>query len=221
MASFTRRRHDVSDPSVSPVFVQFPHPGEEHSPGKALRQAWNTSEHRRKFLRSNGALCRRRRFDLGEATLVFWGEWETPLLHRRTSGLRAGSLPRFLHEPVWEYPKNSDPRQNTDPWVFGDCFRYSNCKQQRQAALQKLARGSLILFGSTRDGNFVVDTVFVVRDSERYRPAQPPEGDDAFRICTIQSLLTDAGCSGGRVYLVPGSDVRCSGQRHVLVRAVP
>jgi hypothetical protein len=40
--------------SVSPVFVQFPHPGKEHNPRRAPRQPWNTGEHRRKFLRSDG-----------------------------------------------------------------------------------------------------------------------------------------------------------------------
>lgn len=80
--------------------------------------------------------------------------------------------------------------------MFGDCFRYSNCKQQSQTALRKLAPASLILFGSTLNGNFVVDTVFVVADSQRFRPAHPPQCDDAFRVCTIQSLLTDGGCSG-------------------------
>jgi hypothetical protein len=88
--------------------------------------------------------------------------------------------------------------------VFGDCFRYSNCKQQSQTALRKLAPGSLILFGSTLNGNFVVDTVFVVRDSQRFRPAHPSQYDDAFRVCTIQSLLTDAGCSGDEFIVYRG-----------------
>jgi hypothetical protein len=167
----------------------------------AHRQPWNTGEHRRKFLRSNGRYVARDEV-LGEGMLVFWGEWEAPSYVK--SRPKNGSLPRFLHEPVWEYPEDSAPRQNTDPWVFGDCFRYSNCKQQSQTALRKLARGSLILFGSTLDGNFVVDTVFVVRDSRRFRPAHPPQCDEAFRVCTIQSLLTDAGCSGDEFILYQG-----------------
>ena len=82
---------------------------------------------------------------------------------------------------------------------------YSNCKQQRQAALRNLAPGSLILFGSTLNGNFVLDTVFVVRDSQRYRPDQPPQCDDAFRVCTIQALLTGADCSGDEFTLYRGA----------------
>jgi hypothetical protein len=193
----------VTDPSVSPVFVQFPHPGREHNPGRALRQPWNTGEHRRKFLRSNG-----RYVDGGDSTyvapLVFWGEWEPPS-YIIECWPTAGSLPRYVHDPVWEYPKNSSPLQNTDPWVFGDCFRYSNCKQHSQTALRKLAPGSLILFGSTLDGNFVADTVFVVRDSQPFRLAQLPDSDDAFRVCTIQPLLTGAQCGGDAFILYRGA----------------
>jgi len=195
----------VKDPSGSPVFVQFPHPGKEHHPGNASRQPWNRCKHRRKFLRSDGRYVTRIVTDSPcEAALVFWGEWEPPsyIIDRWP---KDGDLPRFLHDPVWEYPMDRDARQNTDPWVFGECFRYSNCKQQSQAALRKLAPGSIILFGSSLDGNFVGDTVFVVRDSQRFRPAQPPDADDAFRVCTIQSLLTDAGCSGDEFILYRGA----------------
>ena len=191
-------------PSVPPVFVQFPHPGKEHNPGTAIRQPWNTGEHRRKFLRSDGRYVDGNGASYA-APLVFWGEWEAPSYVIGERWLAAGSLPRYLHDPVWEYPKNSGPRQNTDPWVFGDCFRYSNCKQQSQTALRKLARGSLILFGSTLDGAFVADTVFVVRESQPFRPAQRLDDDDAFRNCTIQSLLTGARCSGDEFILYRGA----------------
>jgi hypothetical protein len=85
-------------------------------------------------------------------------------------------------------------RQNTDPWVFGDSFRFSNCRQltlrQKPSALQKLTEGSMVLFGSTISGEFVSDTVFVVKDSCPFSPAKPPETDETFRVCTIESLLT-------------------------------
>jgi hypothetical protein len=110
-----------------PVFVvQFPHPGPEYNPKNSQRMAWNTEAHARKFLRSPG---RYRDQDgvLREGDLVFWGEWEPPsrVVERWP---RAGKLPRFLHEPVWGSPGRTRPRQNTDPWVFGDAFLYSNCK---------------------------------------------------------------------------------------------
>ncbi|MGK4002197.1 hypothetical protein WMF31_06205 [Sorangium sp. So ce1036] len=60
--------------------------------------------------------------------------------------------------------------QNTDPFVFGDTFLYSCCKQVRRngsaTLLRKLQRGDVILFGSRLDGRFVLDTVFVVARSE-------------------------------------------------------
>lgn len=181
--------------SASPVFVQFPHPGTEHNPRNLYRQPWNRCDHRRKFLLSDGRYVAKDG-SLCDAPLAFWGEWEAPsYIKERWS--RKGSLPRFLHTPVWEYPTNSDPRQNTDPWVFGDCFRYSNCKQLRQSALMRLAPGSIILFGSgsRRDGSFAIDTVFVVADSIRFSPAEPPETDDAFRVCTIELLRTSGDAS--------------------------
>jgi hypothetical protein len=96
----------------------------------------------------------------------------------------------FLHKPVWEHPTSNGARQNTDPWVFGNSFRYSNCKQRAQAGLRKLRPGSVIFFGSTLHGKFVVDTVFVVANSTPFTPRHPPNVDDAFGVCTIESLRT-------------------------------
>src|SRR6516162_4277523 len=151
---------------LHPVFVHFPHPKTEHNPGRSSRQPWNTSlEHRRKFLRNPGRYVTPVG-SLAEAPLAFWAEWEAPsyVIHPR---LAEGDLPRFLQEPRWERPTTKGFRQNTDPWVFGDCFRYSNCRQLKQSGFRSLAAGSVILFGSTlglasADGpRFVLDTLFV------------------------------------------------------------
>jgi hypothetical protein len=165
--------------SMIPVFVHFPHPGDEHNPGNVRRQPWNTGNHRRKFLRSDGRYVAEDG-SLYDASLVFWGEWEAPS-YIVDCWLPEGRLPRFLHEPVWERPTTSGHRQNTDPWVFGDCFRYSNCKQLDQqlnpSALQRLTRGSIVLFGSTVDlksrPRFVIDTLcagFLPICNRRSRP---------------------------------------------------
>jgi hypothetical protein len=167
----------LSDDTVSPSFVvQFPHPGAEHHPGNVQRQLWNTRNHRRKFLQSNGRCVG----DVGppvEGELVFWGEWEAPsYVIKRWE--REDSLPRFLHRPVWEHPTMQGPRQNTDPWVLGDSFRFSNCRQltpkRNRSSLQSLPPGSLILFGSTIGIDFVLDTVFVVKDCNRFSPGSSP-----------------------------------------------
>jgi hypothetical protein len=183
-----------------PLLVHFPHRGLEHKPPRGVhRYSWSKKRnHARKFLCSPGRYVAPDR-SLVEAPLAFWGEWEAPS-YVRNCWPGEGELPQFLHEPVWEYPKISGFRQNTDPWVFGDCFRYSNCFQtkrisktdsrRRETALQHLTNGSLILFGSkSATGGFALDTVFVVsKRSQKFRSVAPPEIDEAFRVCTIESL---------------------------------
>ncbi len=180
----------MPDGSASPQFVvQFPHPGYEHNPGNARRQPWNTGDHRRKFLCNPGHYVSEDG-SLAAGSLVFWGEWEAPSIPKHTWA-RKDPLPRFLQVPVWEYPTAGERRQNTDPWVFGDSFRYSNCGQLRRGrALQELTPGSIVLFGSTIGPEFVIDTVFVVKDSCRFSPSKPPDTDEAFRVCVVESLLT-------------------------------
>lgn len=188
---------------VSLAFIQFPHPGREHNPGNAKRQPWNRCQHRRKFILSDGCSLDGDG-STHDAPLVFWAEWEAPS-YIVDQWHEDGALPRFLHKPVWEHPADTVSRQNTDPWVFGICFRYSNCKQHSQYGLRMLASGSLILFGSTLNKKFVVDTVFVVRDAQQLILKQPPDIDEAFRVCTVESLLTDADCSGEEFILYRGA----------------
>jgi hypothetical protein len=72
--------------------------------------------------------------------------------------------------------------------------------------LRKLAPASLILFGSTLDGNFVLDTVFVVKDSWPFMPSGiVPYTDDAFRVCTIEALRTDPKAAGKSFSLYRGA----------------
>ena len=91
--------------------------------------------------------------------------------------------------------------------MFGDCFRYSNCRQATQKRLQTLPSGSVILFGSTfgrkseTGPRFVLDTVFVVgKQRQRFTPSNPPNTDDAFLVCTSESLATggDENACGGK-----------------------
>ena len=197
----------MSNQTTHVFVVQFPHPGPEHNPGHIprlpWRMAWNTDGHGRKFMRSPGRYVDKSDV-LSAAELTFWGEWEPPsdIVEAWSA---SGSLPRLLHVPVWERIAPPD-RQNTDPWVFGDHFRYSNCKQQAQYALQRLTPGSVILFGSTKSGAFILDTVFVVKDSRPYTPSNPSATDDAFRFCTIESLCEpSSSCAGDSFTLYQGA----------------
>lgn len=107
-----------------------------------------------------------------EQELLFWGEWEPESVVERLDQSANGS-PRWLHTPYYVRPNGYSPNghvlQNTDPFVFGERFLYTLCRQWRQATnsptlLRDLSGGSLILFGSLKDGEFVLDTVFVVAD---------------------------------------------------------
>ena len=125
--------------------VQFPHPGGEHVPPKSSPiMRWNTGSHRRKFLSADGVwIDDTGRLESG--TIAFWGEWEAPSRVRQTFP-RAAGLPRYLHEALPATDPPAGFRQNTDPWVFGSTFLYSNCKQLtpqlRPSALQR-RRGGL------------------------------------------------------------------------------
>lgn len=162
-------------------FVQFLHPGYEPDVPPDGIVAWNTKKlHKRKFLRSPGAYLDGQ--GLVQDELVFWGEWEPP--SEATALPNTSSLePRWLHAPFRE--RREGWAQNTDPFVFGDRFRYSICQQHRGAGrptqLAKLLPGSVILFGSGLRGEFRLDTVFVVAGvATRHSRRRPPRLDDDY-----------------------------------------
>lgn len=103
-----------------------------------------------------------------EGLLNFWCEWEAPSTTEAISDPEELG-PRWLHKPIAGSPGSGS--QNTDPFVFG-AFLYTGCKQDKQrpggggrqfTGMRYLDRGSVILFGSTVCGEFVLDTLFVVR----------------------------------------------------------
>jgi hypothetical protein len=150
------------------AFVQFPHPGAEHGPDPDDRtvKRWETdrTEHARKFMVSPGAWRDDPEAPIKQGEIVFWGEWEAAsTVSAVPDPLRGG--PHWLHRPFYEgladAPSNGI-RQNTDPFVFGERFLYTYCRQPRNRKLRMLSDGSLILFGSKSKGRFVLDTAFVV-----------------------------------------------------------
>jgi hypothetical protein len=173
---------------------------------------WNVGDHRRKYLRGPG-----RYVDaddhVSHSDLVFWGEWEPPSgIERRWPA--HGRLPRALHRPYWIRPAAGGSRQNTDPWVFGERMRYSNCKQivgprRRGTSMQKLPTGSVICFGSTMDHEFCVDTVFVVASAEPWTPADVAdiEVDTAFAVCTAGSIKAGGTDAHAHLTLYRGATV--------------
>ena len=204
----------MSPPTAT--FVQFPHPREEHVP-RGGRMAWNVGPHARKFLVSPG-----RYFDAtgdrGEADLVFWAEWEPPSEVVR-DWPAAGWRPRWLQRPYWVRPATAAYRQNTDPWVFGDRMLYSNCRQHSKGnanAMQRLHRGSVLCFGSTMDGEFCLDTVFVVASAEPWSPADgPADVEEAFTVCTVEAVGTGEAAAAA---CAPGGCAAPLGRRYTLYR---
>ena len=162
------------------AIIQFTHPGQEHNKNNG---EWNYGPHKRKFMRCKGNYIKNGQEQNGD--LLFWGEWEAPSTVNEFIG-NAFPLPKWLHSPYIpndnEIPspngkgcgnncKSGSP-QNTDPYVFGNKFKYCICKQS-MFDMANLDIGSLILFGSTkpigrdkeiqqRDSYFMLDTVFVV-----------------------------------------------------------
>jgi hypothetical protein len=176
-------------------FVQFSHPGPEHRPALDT-MPWNVGDHGRKFLRGSGRFVARDGHEDG-SELVFWGEWEPPsrIEHRWPPD---GGNPQVLHQPYWFRPAPGQPRQNTDPWVFGSQMLYSNCRQGIKS-MRTLPVGSVICFGSTLHGEFVFDTMFVVASAQPWTPANTDQldVDYAFTVCTAESITADGSARGG------------------------
>jgi hypothetical protein len=151
-------------------FVQFPHPGSEHVPPADGYRRWQRGDapHRRTFVVSDGTYRSTAEGPDRRDEVQFWGEWEGAASTVRRLG-HDPPYPRWLcrPQPYAQQPVSDDgtPPQNTDPFVWGDAMRYSVCRQPTNRKLRNLAPGSLILFGSSLGGEFVLDTVLVVAEA--------------------------------------------------------
>lgn len=136
-----------------------------------------------------------------------WGEWEPESRLIRTLDQPRGSqdYPRFLWQPYYVPRKSYRGLHNTDPFVFGKRFLYSNCHQKPNSGLVHLGEGSVIAFGSCKKvggERWWIDTVFVVRDFVDYntRKARTELKDwapDTFLDVTAGPLSEncEAGCA--------------------------
>lgn len=123
---------------------------------------WNDKKHKRKLIKTKGDTLIQNKLEKNK-TLYFWGEWEPPsIFHILNNSTNQNHLPHHVHTPIL----TGNGKQNTDPFVFGDQFLYSNCRQSsRNSKLKYLEKGSIILFGSNKQEKFLLDTLFVVQDS--------------------------------------------------------
>ena len=191
-------------------FVQFPHPGGEHKPDGSGNIGWNKTHrnnrpngHKRKFMQVRGGWIEedgtKRSGDLWA-----WGEWEpeSDLIRKLDRPRSSRNHPRYLWQPYYVPRDDYGGLHNTDPFIFGDCFLYSNCGQvgSSRRGLKHLDQGSVIAFGSGRkadgDKKWMLDTVLVVRESCDYNPLESHEAlefkvPDAFLKVTDGPLAAD------------------------------
>jgi hypothetical protein len=151
--------------------VQFIHPGNEHRVDKSGWTPWNLKIHCRKYMLAKGQYLDSDSRIFGSEVL-FWGEWEGPSRAVFSWDSTSKTLPRNLVVP--HYPGSARPvkgLQNTDPYVFGDFFKYTLCKQVKKNGdhtfLTRLLPGTLVLFGSKVTGRFALDCAMVVGTKNR------------------------------------------------------
>jgi hypothetical protein len=146
--------------SSKKTIIQFPHPGGQHTAKSGTK--WNTGIHKRKYLKVKGSYLKRLESKPINATVCFWGEWEAPSLVKSIKSNKS-PLPKYIFEPCYTLPVTKNAA-NTDPFIFGDQFFYCICKQGHYLSLRNLEKGDMILFGSNLNKQFVLDTVFVIKD---------------------------------------------------------
>ena len=151
-----------------PRIIQFLHTAVEATPNDANNSIipWNNhKDHRRKFILSEGKYVNRD--NEKSDNLTFWGEWEAQSNIEILKNTR-NHLPTLLNRPFLD-PGVPSRTHNTDPYVFGQNFRYIVCKQGYSEILRNLEPFSLILFGSSINKKFCLDTVFLVsKDIQKY-----------------------------------------------------
>lgn len=151
------------------TIIQFMHPGTEHSISSGTN--WNTGDHKRKYLKIQGEYLDNFLIKPKCDTVYFWGEWEaqseaTPIDNNDSD------LPKNIFSPYYKLPSGTP---NTDPFVFGNNFYYCVCKQGHYPSLRNLNKGDIILFGSSKHDNFVLDTLFVVKGCYEYELNEIPK----------------------------------------------
>ena len=155
---------------------------------------WNTEDtHYRKFLKIRGKyICKDITNPPKEDEIYFWGEWEPFSIYKRLNSVKNNpNFPNSIHFPIMSKPPKSG--QNTDPYVFGEHFHYSNCRQEPR--LRNLANNSIILFGTEyyngvnkNNPHFALDTVFIIGKSINASKYNKKNYSNLFHRVTIEKL---------------------------------
>jgi hypothetical protein len=196
--------------------VQFIHPGGEHGADRWNRgvgwKDWNCGDHKRKFLLADGSWTENPQKPPTNGKIMFWGEWEPQSRVNRLNP-QTELHPQHLHSPhldldaIKALPKRTDPScnvndgpQNTDPLVFGPQFFYVLCQQPVKITLRSLNIGDIILFGSHKGGNFLLDTVFVIGIHAPIHQGGPSPNWESELHCRITMDLAEIPGCGLRLY---------------------
>lgn len=147
------------------LFVQFLHPGSEHTPDGNNQNhiSWNQNAHKLTFMKNPGIYLKNNSKITSD--LVFWGEWEPQSDIIQKLKVKKKEEPHYLYQPYFSVLQHNQFLQNTDPFIFGDNFYYVCCQQATKRGftqLRFLESGSVILLGSCLNKKFILDTVFVV-----------------------------------------------------------
>jgi hypothetical protein len=178
--------------------VQFMHPGNEHRVNKDGWTPWNHGNHCRKYMVTSGQSVGHNG-EIEDSGLLFWGEWEAPS-RRVFHWEEETGLPENLVVPCFPgHARASTGLQNTDPYVFGNQFKYTLCKQSRRTGaptfLTNLAPGTLLLFGSKVSQEFLLDTAFVVSTGVIHNAnnwsQELSDLSDVYRAVTLEPMYWD------------------------------
>ena len=133
---------------------------------KSGTRLWNNSDgHKRKFMRMDGVKYCDASKNRKKGEVTFWGEWEAQssfdVISETDKDL---DKPRLCHTPFFDSSYSGDMKYGTDPFIFGDHFWFTHCKQTYKS-IRNLDENSIVIFGSERkqDNVFLVDTIFVIR----------------------------------------------------------
>ena len=177
------------------ITIQLNHPGKEkefklgaeqiknsgfyEKNGQIIRE-WNDGPHFRKYIKNKGIYVEQPKAIPNEEILTFWGEWE---------GYSKFDTSEKTHIPFHTIIGRKS--QNTDPYVFGDCFKYAICSQK--GVMTDLCINSMILFGTTTNKGFELDTVFIVKNFEKAESVAYNNGKN-FTQTYKEATLEQLGC---------------------------
>lgn len=157
----------------SPCLIKFFHAGKERNIKKCELEngicKWRyKTEHARKYVVTSGKYIKSLYNSPESGKIGFWCEWEAESYVKNIVKSKNFNkeYPRYLHIPLLPRRSIRAGYLNTDPCVIGKYFLYSNCmqntKEGNQTHMQKLNIGDIIVFGSSKNKQFICDTVFVI-----------------------------------------------------------